>query len=216
MSILELDRLECGYDETLLGPVDLVVEGGRFVLLEGPNGIGKSTFLKTLVGLVPPLGGCYEWSVDDASIRYVPQVQGIDPILPATVEDVVATGSQRGTSLASMAVTSDEETLVKALDKVDMLQRRTALFRELSEGQKQLVLLARAISGRSEVLVLDEPTASMDPDREARAIDLLVRESRERDLTVVLVAHGNRHARAAADAVLEIDADRNIGWKSTD
>lgn len=216
MSILELDRLECGYDEPLLGPIDLAVERGRFVLLEGPNGIGKSTFLKTLVGLVPPLGGQYEWSVDDASIRYVPQVQGIDPILPATVEDVVATGSQRGASLASMAVTSDEETLADALERVGMLQRRAALFRDLSEGQKQLVLLARAISGPSDALVLDEPTASMDPDREERAIDLLVRKSRERDLTVVLVAHGNRHARAAADALLEIDADRNVDWNATD
>lgn len=210
MPILETRELETGYDHTLIGPVDLSIPDGTFLLIEGPNGIGKSTLLKTLVDLHPPIGGEYEWSVDEAAIRYVPQVQGLDPILPATVEDVLATGSQRGSSLGSMAASMEGDQITEALEKVGMADQGRQLFRDLSEGQKQLVLLARAIAGPARALVLDEPTASMDPERERRSIELLHREFERRNLTILIVSHGNRHARDASNAVLEIDPDRNV------
>jgi len=208
--ILTTDQLVCGYDAPVLGPLELAIPAGAFVLLEGPNGIGKSTFLETVAGLHAPLSGDYEWAVGADRLRFVPQVRTLDPILPATVADVVATGAQRGGGLAGLRATIDDATLREVLGHVEMAAHRTHLFRELSEGQKQLVLLARALVGESAVLLLDEPAASMDPDREERALDLLERQSETRDLTILMIAHGSRLARHAADRILAIDRNRNV------
>ena len=209
-TILQTTELVCGYDAPLLGPLDLSLDAGDFVLVEGPNGIGKSALVKTFVGLIEPLSGSYEWAVDDKRLRFVPQVRTLDPILPATVADVVATGSQQGSGLAGMRVSASESEIGDALERVEMAGHRRDLFRELSEGQKQLVLLARALLGDARALLLDEPTASMDPRREKRAVGLLRRECDERGRTVLMIAHGSEHARRAADAAIEIDRDRRV------
>ena len=212
--ILTTDALVCGYDTPILGPLDLTVPDGAFVLIEGPNGIGKSTLLETLVGLHAPLSGTYDWAVGTEHLRFVPQVRTLDPILPATVEDVIATGAQRGDGLSGLRVTVDNQEIADVLGRVDILEHRTDLFRELSEGQKQLVLLARAMMGEASAILLDEPAASMDPNREARAFELLSRERAERDLTVFAIAHGSQEAREAADTLLEIDRNRHVEMRS--
>ncbi len=208
--ILTTHELVCGYDTPVLGPLDLNLPEGVFVLLEGPNGIGKSTFLETVAGLHTPLSGSYTWTVEEHQRRFVPQVRTLDPILPATVEDVVTTGRQQGL----WAPDADDEAVTDALSRVDMHAARHDLFRELSEGQKQLVLLARALVGAPRLVLLDEPTASMDPDRERRAFEILEQRCATTSLTVFVVAHGSRPARRAADVLIEIDAGRNVDVRS--
>ena len=208
--ILTTHDLVCGYDTPILGPLDLAVPAGAFVLIEGPNGIGKSTFLETIVGLHSPLSGAYDWSVPTDELRFVPQVRTLDPILPATVHDVVATGAQRGGGLAGLRARAGDDEIADVLERVGMGEYGTHLFRELSEGQKQLVLLARALVGEASVMLLDEPAASMDPDREARAVELLDDEHDGRGLTIFMIAHGSREAREAADTILEVDRNRNV------
>lgn len=212
--LLATDNLVCGYDTPILGPLNLEFPAGAFVLLEGPNGIGKSTLLRTLVGLQPPLSGEVNWSVDIESRRYVPQVRTLDPVLPATVADVIETGALRGSGLQSLWSGIDDEHIDELLQHVQMAEFRDHLFRELSEGQKQLVLLARALVGDAEVMLLDEPTASMDPDRQDRALDLLQRQRDTHDLSIFLVAHGNQEARRAADLILKIDKSRQVTIQS--
>lgn len=208
--ILTTNQLVCGYDSPLLGPLDLAIPSGAFVLIEGPNGIGKSTLLETVAGLHAPLSGSYEWTVDADRLRFVPQVRTLDPILPATVEDVIATGANRGTGLGGLRATVDDEELAEVLERVEMRDCRSHLFRDLSEGQKQLVLLARALVGESAAMLLDEPTASMDPDREQRALALLDEQCEAHGSTILIIAHGTPAARSAADRVLSIDRDRNV------
>lgn len=209
-SLLTTEGLVCGYDSPLLGPLDLAFGRGDFVLIEGPNGIGKSALLKTFVGLVPALSGSYAWAIEQKDRRFVPQVRTLDPILPATVADVVATGAQRGTGLAGLRHRASDEAIERALRRVEMRDAMSALFRELSEGQKQLVLLARALLDDPPAMVLDEPAASMDPDREQRAVDLLEEQRVEHDTTLFVVAHGSTPAREAATHILEIDRQRRV------
>lgn len=208
--ILTTEELICGYDAPMFGPLSFAIPTGSFVLIEGPNGIGKSTLLKTLVGLDAPISGDYRWHVSREERRFVPQTRTLDPILPATVADVVATGAQRGGGWGGLRLSATDAEIDRALEQVKMHDARDALFRELSEGQKQLVLLARALIGTPSVILLDEPTASMDPAREDRTIGLLERRHIEDDLTIFMIAHGSQAARDACDTRLVFDRDRSV------
>ncbi|MGM0557114.1 MAG: metal ABC transporter ATP-binding protein [Myxococcota bacterium] len=208
--MLKLESLECGYKDTLIGPIDMEVDAGQFVLVRGPNGIGKSTLIKTLIGLLEPIAGSYEWDVTADVLRYVPQVVTIDVMMPATVEDVVETGLQRGRGWAGLRASKDTSDVGKALELVEMSEYADKLFRELSEGQKQLVLMARALLGSPKVLLLDEPASAMDPDREARAIEVLSRQADKHGLTILIIAHGSQPTLQRADAIIDIDEDGSV------
>jgi ABC-type Mn2+/Zn2+ transport system ATPase subunit len=208
--ILELEAFVCGYDEPLLGPLDYAFGADEFVLVEGPSGIGKSALVKTLVGLLPPVTGGYEWSVEKSRRRFVPQMESLDPVLPATVRDVVETGALRGGGVAGIRGGASDAELRESLEEVGMLNHESSLFRELSGGERQLVLLARALFGDPKVCVLDEPTASMDPEREGRAFEALSMRREERGTTMFVIAHGSRPACAAATKHLEVTRDREV------
>ena len=209
--ILRIDGLICGYDRPILGPLELTLDAGVFLLIEGPNGVGKSTLIKTLIGLVPARGGGFRWEPPVEDLRYVPQTRTLDPLLPATVDDVMRTGLMRGGHwhLLRRPRGADAQ-IAEALDRVGMAEHRSKLFRELSEGQKQLALLGRALMGEPRVLLLDEPSASMDPEREREAVAVLQREREARGLTVMMIAHGSAAARQAATARLTIDRRRQV------
>lgn len=205
LPLLNVDNLICGYQKTpLLGPFNFRLHAGDFLLIEGANGIGKSTLIKTLIGLLPPISGEFQWTISQSARRFVPQTRTLDPILPATVFDVLATGLQQGSSWRSLRVTIDRTRFEEALRKVDLPGFGHHLFRELSEGQKQLVLLARALLGEPQVLVLDEPTASMDPAREALVIALLQELRTDQKTTIIMIAHGSDLAQNASSHRLSI------------
>lgn len=213
MSILRAQNLEIGYTSTLLGPFDLAIPRGSFVLIEGPNGCGKSVFLKTLIGLESPRAGSFEWEVDAEALRFVPQTRTVDTLLPATVRDVMELGFQRGSGWGSFRRRPDPDQIARALDAVGMHKLLKKLFRELSEGQKQLIMLARALLAEPAVILLDEPSASMDPAREKLAVDVLLGEQRARDCTILMIAHGSQPAQQAADYVLKLDYDKSVEFR---
>lgn len=210
MPILTIEALEIGYDMSMLGPIDLEIGEQQFVLVEGPNGIGKSTLLKTLIGLLEPWRGDFRWSASQRELRFVPQTRTLDVLLPATVRDVMATGFQRGSGWTALRASGDDADIEQALEMVGMSNASNHLFRELSEGQKQLILLGRALLGEPKVILLDEPSASMDPEREQAAVDILTRQRDRFGRTIFMIAHGSQPAKEAADCVLRIDRDRNV------
>lgn len=209
--LLEVEELVVGYgSRPVLGPLSFELPSGSFLLIEGPNGAGKSTLLKTLIGLNPALSGQFRWAVEPHALRFVPQTRTLDSLLPATVDDVMATGLQRGRGWRLFRVREEGNELCRALELVGMAGKGRRLFRELSEGQKQLVLVARALLGEPRVLLLDEPSASMDPEREARTIDLLERVRDELGIAIVMIAHGSQRAREAADQLMTIDRNGGV------
>lgn len=168
---------------------DLRIPEGSFVSIIGPNGGGKSTLLKLVLGLLRPTRGSIDVFGRPAEqgrrlIGYMPQHQHIDPQFPITAEDVVRSG---GLGPRSIIGRSDRRRVEAALDAVDCAHLRGRSFGAMSGGQRQLVLIARALVAEPKILLLDEPTANLDPGVEGSFFDLLQRL--RGGITIVLVSH---------------------------
>jgi ABC-type Mn2+/Zn2+ transport system ATPase subunit len=167
----------------LIGGVSLAIPRGDFLAIVGPNGGGKTTLLRTLLGVLPPLSGR---RVQPAPLRvgYVPQRDHVDALWPLTAEEVVEMGRvarrrPRGADRAAVAA---------ALARAGIAALGRQRFRTLSGGQRQRTLIARALAAEPELLVLDEPTNGMDPAGELATLEVLC-ELHADGLAIVMVSH---------------------------
>lgn len=180
---------------TILSDVSVTIEPGEFVALLGANGSGKTTLVRTLVGLVPlasgslsvfgqPVGRFH----DRWRLGYVPQRLAVGGGVPATVGEVVASGRTSRVRRLRRLGTDDRRAIDHALEDVGLTARASDPVSTLSGGQQQRVLIARALAGEPEVLVLDEPTAGVDADSQETLAGALGHLSHAGG-SVVLVAH---------------------------
>jgi len=178
--------------DPVLEDVSLEIQAGDFLGIIGPNGGGKTTLLKLILGLHQPERGTVRvFGQPPHQIRprigYVPQHARIDPSVPADVLDVVLTGRLSRSSWGAWFGRAHVEAAMAALrltETDDLAQRQIGT---LSGGQRQRVLIARALAADAELLLLDEPTAGVDPQMEQSLTDLLHRLNRR--LPIVVVSH---------------------------
>lgn len=177
-----------------LADVDLQIEAGEVVAVLGANGSGKSTLVRALVGLTPLASGQLELFgepldrfSDWPRIGYVPQRMGASTGVPATVQEVVATGRLALRGLRPMRAV-DRAAIAEAIEAVGLTGRTKDAVASLSGGQQQRVLIARALTCGPDLLVLDEPTSGVDADSQ-HALAVTLRALVERGATVLLVAH---------------------------
>jgi zinc transport system ATP-binding protein len=195
-SAIRVDNATVGYEgrPVLLG-VSLHIAAGDAVAVLGANGSGKSTLVRAILGLVPlqagairlfdvPLGRFRQWQ----RIGYVPQRLGAGSGVPATVAEVVASGRLARRGLLRPPGSADRAAVAEALQLVGLADRARDPVATLSGGQQQRTLIARALAGRPELLVLDEPTAGVDADSQAAFANALHRFVLDGG-TVLLVAH---------------------------
>ncbi len=184
-----LRHVDLRYDNRLtLSDVSLQIDRGDFVLIKGPNGGGKTTLLRVVLGLLPPARGDVSYYRDGATVTslnigYLPQKSRIDSHFPITVSEVMAMGLL-GRKMARREARRRVDDMLQRMELVDYA---SASIGELSGGQLQRVLFGRALITDPEVLVLDEPTSYVDHRFGSMMIDLL-REA-NRSATVVLVTH---------------------------
>jgi iron complex transport system ATP-binding protein len=184
----------------------MVYAGQAFGVL-GRNGSGKTTLLRTLLGLLRPDEG----SVSVVSgTGYVPQSSQL--ALPFTVQDVVAMGRVRHVRLFGGLSRADRQAVDVALDCVGISDLARRSFLELSGGERQLVLIARALAAECQALILDEPFASLDLDNQRRILALLESLVRAHDLGIIFSAHHPDHVFAIADAVLVLTRSEAPVW----
>lgn len=191
--VAEVRGLWAGYDgEPILEDVNLTIMPGDFIGLIGPNGGGKSTLIKVLLGLLPPLRGEVRlFGLPPAQGRrwvgYVPQSFAFDRSFPIRVYEVVRMGRLSRRSLGRRYTSEDDAAVRTALEQVDAWHLRDRPFGALSGGQRQRVLVARALAAAPQLLILDEPTASVDP--QGRTDLYAVLRDLNTHLSILLVTH---------------------------
>lgn len=196
--LLQLTDVSVKYgEEPVLDRVTMEVHEGDYVGVIGPNGGGKTTLLKVMLGLITPTSGevqllgrpvreFREWW----RVGYVPQrATSLDVRFPTTVEEVVALGRVARVGLWHRLGRADREAVTEALEQVDMSDHRRRLITELSGGQQQRVLIAKALVSEPTLLMLDEPTVGIDVKSQDRFYQLLSALNKQRGLTLVMVSH---------------------------
>lgn len=195
--LVAADDVSFSYGRTpVLEDVDLTVRAGEFVALVGPNGSGKSTLLKVLLGSLQPGSGRVSLLGERPSrmarrerIGYVPQRPVLDSEVPATVEEIVATGRLSRRGWWRPLREEDRAEVRHALESVGLADLARVRLSELSGGQQQRAFIARAFASEPELLLLDEPIAGIDAESQRRFRDSLTHLIREHGAGVLLVSH---------------------------
>lgn len=206
-----LRRVSFAYDGTpALRDVSVRLDRGTFGAFIGPNGAGKSTALKLLLGLLRPDDGEVEVfghrpGDPREPIGYVPQRVEVPSTFPISAREVVLMGRYVRLGWGRRPGADDRRRAEEALDDVGLASRVDARFGDLSGGQQQRVLIARALVGEPRLLLLDEPTAGLDPAARARFYTLVCDLQRAHGLTVVCASHDIEDVAAHADRLVLLD-----------
>ena len=186
--LIEIREMEVAYQrQVALTNVSLCIYDRDFIGIIGPNGGGKTTLVQVILGLLKPTKGSLEYSFDKSEIGYLPQGNQVDEHFPITVREVVDSGLEHGLKLGRKFRNSEKLKLDTVLDKVGMLPLSSRPIGELSGGEFQRTMLARAIISSPKLLVLDEPDAHVDNRFEMELYGLL-RELNE-TMTILLISH---------------------------
>ena len=211
MDLVRLERAVIGYRTPLLPPLDLSVRSGTTLGVLGPNGAGKTALLKSMLGLLPLLGGRLVFPTGRSPrIGYVPQRDRLDQSWPLSVLDVVLMGRTSLLGPLRRFDAADRKRACEALEEIGVGELAQRPLYALSGGQHQRVLIARAIAAEPELLVLDEPTSAMDPAAERVLLDLVERLKRAHNLSVVLVTHQLTAVAGFATEVALVDRARGL------
>lgn len=211
-ALLEARGLTLAYDGTpVLRDVTLTVHEGDFWFLLGRNGSGKTTLLHAMIGVLPPRAGTL-WLAPELASRvrlgFVPQRSEVRRTVPTTVREFVLLGTVNGDPRGR----SDATALEWALAHVGLAGMARRDYWSLSGGERQRALVARALVRRPSVLVLDEPTTSLDPGAERALVHLLAELNASERLTLVVVTHDlGMAARHASHLALAVDGTVRAG-----
>ncbi len=219
MAELSSTKLDAGYDgRAIVREVEIAVAAGKIVTLVGPNGAGKSTLLKTFAGALPPVNGkvfidakdMNALSAPDRAKKLAVMTTARSSIDYATCREVVAVGRYRFTGIFGTPTARDNAAVDDALNAVGAHDLRDREFAKLSDGQKQRVLLARALAQEPGVMILDEPTSFLDVGYKLLFVDALKTLARQKHIGVLMSLHELELARNVSDLVVCVAADGRV------
>ncbi len=221
MRIVEVKNLKAGYGgRIVVDGIEVSVGRGEFLCIVGPNGAGKTTILRCILGLLKPMGGVVYVDGRDV-LSYKPRdlAKRVSAVLTDRVDpgmlrvwEVVALGRYPHVGALSRMGRRDEEIVERCLELVGAKHLRDRIFVELSDGEKQKVLIARALAQEPRVLVLDEPTTFLDLRHRIEILNLLRRLAKEEGISVITTMHDVSMAMRVCDKVLVVKDGRVVAY----
>jgi ABC-type Mn2+/Zn2+ transport system ATPase subunit len=209
-ALLSFRTVSLGYHgKVILRDIDVTLQKGMFYGIVGPNGAGKTTFIKAMMGIIKPLSGRIERN-SGIHYGYVPQREMVDELFPLTVEDIVMMSRFPLLGPFKFPGRQDREAVTEALHHVGIEALRHVTFRSLSGGQKQRALIARALAGNANVLVLDEPANGMDISAEKAIMDV-IKGLHKKGMTIIMITHLLNLVADCADSIMLLNHEAHIG-----
>lgn len=186
--LLEIEDLSFAYErQRVLTDVSLAVNARDYIGIIGPNGGGKTTLVKLILGLLKPLYGNISRSIERSEIGYLPQGSSVDESFPITVSEVIASGLEHGLAPGTGIRKEDKRKVGEMLERVGLAHLHKRSVGELSGGEFQRALLGRAIVSSPKLLVLDEPDTHVDNKFELELYSLL--KDLNDHMAILLVSH---------------------------
>lgn len=203
MDLIQTKDLNFSYPtkKDTLKHINLKVKKGTFTCIVGENGSGKSTLIKCILGLN---NGYTGEIIKEEHIGYLPQKSEIQTNFPASIEEVVISGTISNNLKSIFYKKEDKERATQIMQKLEIYDIRKKCFADLSGGQQQRVLIARALCATKNIIVLDEPTNGLDPSIAIQIYELLDGLKKKDNLTILMVSHDIERALKYADTVIEL------------
>ncbi len=201
------ENLAIGYSNTVLHKnINFTVSSGSYVCVIGGNGVGKSTLMKTILGLISPIEGNYfiEDPTKKGIIGYLPQQSQLQKEFPASVEEVVLSGLLNRKKFQFWFTNKDKEDAKEVLHKLGIQDLMKKSYSKLSGGQQQKVLLARALCATNNILLLDEPTAGLDT-KTTKDFYEIIKKLNEEGVTIMMITHKLDEVIEDASQIICID-----------
>lgn len=196
INITDLSFSYTGKAPYLLENVNLTIDKGMYVSIVGENGSCKTTLIKLILGLLPPVKGSINKNYK--KLAYVPQKQdSFNSQFPITIREIL---KAHGKAIGS----TDENEIVTSLSKVNLSEYKDTLIGSLSGGQQQRVYIARALMGNPDIIVLDEPSTALDSKSQTEIYDLLSRLNKEKHKTILSIEHNLSTALKYSTHIIEV------------
>ena len=214
MPLITCKNLDCGYEgKAVVENINFNLEAGSYLCILGENGSGKSTFMKTLLGLVSPIKGTIEYGdgLKSVNIGYLPQQTPVQRDFPASVFEIVLSGCLNSIGHSPFFKKQFKEKAVEAMEKMHITDLKDRCYRELSGGQQQRVLLARALCAADRLIVLDEPVTGLDIGTTAELYEL-IKTINEEGITIIMISH-DKDAIQYCSHVLHMGKDVFFGTR---
>lgn len=209
MSIIKIENMSFSYTNTTktLQNINMEIKEGEFLAIVGENGSGKSSLIKCILGLNKIQSG--KITVNDR-IGYLPQMTEIQNNFPATIEEIVLSGTIPNNVMKIFYTKENKKKAEEIMKKLNLYDMRKKCFYELSGGQKQRVLIARALCSTDKIILLDEPVNGLDPKIVLEIYEMLYDLNQNKGLTIVMVSHDVERCLKYCSRVIEIENGKII------
>lgn len=212
--IFECKDVTLGYENKVVAKnLNFKIDQGDYLCVVGENGTGKSTLIKTLLGLIKPLNGEVIANVQGKNhkgVGYLPQQTQAQKDFPASVWEVVLSGVLNNDHRCPFYNKKDKAETEKNMEKLNILDLKKRCYRELSGGQQQRVLLARALCATDSVLILDEPVTGLDPAASMELYETIKDLNKKENVTIIMVSHDIKNALNYATHILHLEQENDF------
>lgn len=212
MTLIELKNLSLGYDNHIvLKNINMTIEENDFICIVGPNGSGKSTLIKGILGLIKASKGKVIYhNLKQNFIGYMPQETKIDSNFPASVYEIVLSGTLNRLGLKSFYSKKEKEIADNNLKILGIEKLKDKNFCDLSGGQRQKVLLARSLCATSKLLILDEPSNNLDTKSKQELYKTIIDLNKNHNITVIMITHDLDHDNLIGNKILSLREDETF------